>query len=151
MGKINKTLIFTFAISIALATSGCSQSTSTNVSPPTSSGLSAKQACNQLDTRMDTYAGLLKMAIDTPDEATLVPVGETMVNEGNDILSLSIEDSKLKSLVDDVGRSQVNFGKQLMTAPVPDTAEWEKASGLANEVSNSYKALTPTCVAALQE
>lgn len=100
---------------------------------------------------MDTFAGLLRLVIDSPDEATLVPVGETMINEGNAILNLNIEDSKIKGLMNNLGNAQINAGKQLMTAPVPGTAEWEKSSGLVTEVTNSYKALTPTCVAALQE
>jgi len=151
MGKIRKSFIASVVLAVSLATSGCSTQEAEVVKPVEDLGLSAEAACKELTSRMDTFNDLLELVLQDPSNAnTSVSVGQTIANEGREILQLEVEDSEIRNHFQDIGNSQIDFGEHLQTAPEPYTAEWEISSELLDDASNAQKASMPFCVAALK-
>jgi hypothetical protein len=151
MGKIKKAFVGSFVLAVCLATSGCATQEAEDIKPVENLGLSAKAACQEANDRLDTLNDLVRLQLQDPSNGnTSISVGQTIANEGREILQIDVEDMEMRNHLQNIGKAQIQFGDHMQTAPEPYTAEWEVGTELLGEVSDAYNSSIPFCTAALK-
>jgi hypothetical protein len=148
MGKIKKAFVGSFVLAVALATSGCAAQEAEVIKPVEDLGLTTKAACQEANNQLDTLSDLVELQLQDPANGnTAISVGQTIANEGREILQLDVQDAEMRNHLKNVAEAQIQFGEHMQTAPEPYTAEWEVGSELFGEVSDAYNAMLPFCAA----
>jgi hypothetical protein len=148
MGKIKKAFVGSFVLVVAIAISGCAAQEAEVIKPVENLGLTTKAACQEANNYLDSLIDLADFQLQDPsNESIAISVGQTIANEGREILQLDVQDAEMRNYLKNIAEAQIKFGDHMQTAPEPYTAEWEVGSELFGELSDAYDSILPFCAA----
>lgn len=148
MGKIKKAFVGSFVLVVAIAISGCAAQEAEVIKPVENLGLTTKAACQEANNHLDSLIELADFQLQDPsNESIAISVGQTIANEGREILQLDVQDGEMRNYLKNIAEAQIQFGDHMQTAPEPYTAEWEVGSELFGELSDAYNSILPFCSA----